>query len=213
MPLKLGFIDWNGTLIDDFWLIYEATAEPFRTFGLEPPPPEVYREEIESNRPKFYQDYGMPAHRLEEARAIKRRVIMARWPETKLRDDAVETFRACRDLGLKLAIVSGEDPTILYQQLNRFGIRRFFDYVRGGAWPKERAFIEAITLFGLRPEEAFAVEDLGVAIEMAKLVDLTTFGLVNGHSTRARITAAEPNFVIETLSEIPPIVARINQGR
>lgn len=210
MPLKLGFLDWNGTQVDDFWLIYEGVAVAFRSFGLEPPPPEVYREEIEFNRPQFYQEYGIPPSRLDEARAIKRRVILARWQETRLREDVVETLRACRELGLKLAIVSGEDSMILFQQLNRFGIRRFFDYVRGGAWPKEREFIHALALFGLRPEEAFAVEDLAVAIEAAKLVGMTTIGFTNGHSTPKRVKDAEPDHVIDKLSEIPSIVTAVN---
>lgn len=194
-------LDWNGTVLDDLHITYEAMREIFRRHGLPAPTMEEYRNEIDSNFPKFYRDHGVRAAK-EELVAIWQEVVTAHWEEAALHEGVPAFLRACLGEGLTLGIVSGEVPQVLMERLEQFKLTHFFSVVRSAAWPKERALIGTLAFLGVRPEEAVYVDDTAEGIRTAKRLGLRAFGFTKGYASPERIRNAEPHHAVSSFAEL-----------
>lgn len=205
---KMAIFDWNGTLIDDPWIVFKSVEEIFKMYGLEPPTIAQYRDEIVADFMQFYRKYGIPGKATkEELNEIRKRVLEEHWNEVKLHDGAVAMIEELKKLGLKTGIVSGEVPEILDKRLETFGIRHLFDSVKGGAWGyKEQALAETLEKFNLTPEQAFYLDDTFDGIGAAKTAGLATFGWTKGYHSIALVKTAEPDFLIYSMEEMLDII-------
>lgn len=198
-------LDWNGTVLNDLPITYEAMREIFRRHGLPAPTMEEYRNEIDSNFPQFYRNRGVPAPK-EKLVAIWQEVVAAHWEEAVLHEGVPAFLRACLGEGLTLGIVSGEVPQVLLKRLEQFKLTHFFSVVRSAAWPKERALIGTLALLGVRPEEAVYVDDTTEGIRTAKRLGLRAFGFTEGYASPERIRDAEPHRVVSSFAELYRLV-------
>lgn len=207
---KLAVFDWNGTLLNDLPIVYDSVIEIFKRYGLPAPTLEEYRSEIKADFMKFYHAHGMPAEVTgDDLNKIRKEYLTAHRSESTLQNSTLTMLFSCKNAGLSRAIVSAQVPELLSQELVRFGIANVFDNVRGGAWPKkEEALLEVMKKFDVRPYEAFYVDDTFDGIASAKNVGMATFGYTGGYNPRPRILEANPNWVIDDLSEIVPILRK-----
>lgn len=204
---KVAIFDWNGTLLDDITLAYRSVIEIFKRYGLAAPPLQRYREEITADFIKFYRKYGVPPHITpQEINGIRQEVFLRNWGNVRLRRGALTLLRRLDQEGLQRAVVSAEVPEVLERRMKQFKLLPHLEYVRGGAWPKERAFREAIARFEIKPDQAFHVDDTFDGLVAAKSIGLTTIGYEKGYNSKERILAANPDFVINSITEILDIV-------
>lgn len=205
---KMAIFDWNGTLIDDPWIVFKSVEEIFKTYGLNPPTIEQYRDEIVADFMQFYRKYGIPGKATkEDLNKIRKRVLEEHWNEVKLHDGAIAMIEELKKLGLRIGIVSGEVPEILDKRLETFGIRHLFDSVKGGAWGyKEQALTETLKEFNLTPKEAFYLDDTFDGIGAAKSTGLATFGWTKGYHSIALVKKAGPDFLIYSMEKMLDII-------
>ncbi len=203
MRPRLLVCDWNGTLLNDLWLAYLSTEKIFEAFGVPVPTLREYQNEIESDFSKFYIQHGITNFDLNINNAIRTRVFEENWDRVQLHDPktAKHILMCMKRLGLKLAIVSAEIPEVLMRRVAQFNLGEVFDYVRGGAWPKNKALAEVLVHFDVKPEEAFYIDDTHEGISIAKKLGMKTFGFTEGYNTRERIIDAKPTYVVSSLEE------------
>lgn len=204
MAHRFVFFDWNGTLLDDLPVTYEAVQKIFWMHHLPAPSREEYRENIDSNFMAFYRARGIPDHVTpEELNSIWREHAIANWNRPTLNPFATKAVAGCRKRGIGTGIMSGEVPDILERRLAQFDIAALFDHVRGGAWPKETAFRETLEALGIDPYEAAYVDDTNEGLQTAKRLGLTTIGFTRGYASPRQIMAADPDFIVDSLSHVP----------
>lgn len=211
--LKAAIFDWNGTLIDDVWIVHQSVIAIFESYGLKPPALKRYRNEIVADFMLFYLKYGIPSGTTkEELNKIRKKVLEERWNEVELHKGAAQTVKELKKIGLKIGIVSGEVPEILKKRLETFGIGHLFDSVKGGAWGhKEKSLAETLKKFGLKPKEAIYVDDTFDGITAAKNVGMAAIGWTKGYNSKRLVKKANPDFIADSMSKVKKIIK--NGGR
>ena len=208
MRLACLLLDWNGTLLNDLPVTYDAVREIFRRHGVPAPTLGAYRNEIDSNFTAFSHARGIHGEvTAKELNDIWQEVVTAHWEEVTLHAGARELLRACLGRSLTLGIVSGEVPIVLARRLEQFAIGHFFSRVRGGAWPKEGAFYETLAALGFLPGEVGYVDDTTEGIRTAKRLGMRTFGFTGGYASPERIRSAEPHHVVASFAELSRLLA------
>ena len=202
--IRAGILDWNGACLNDLPVVYKSVKQIFEEFGLKPPTLQEYRTGITYNFSDFYYSHGVPkSASREDLNKIRQRVLEDYWRRVELQKGARRLVNLCIRHEIKLALISGEGPIILARRQIQF--EKFFakfDHVEGGAVSKQRPISRFLRRHGIKPDEAFIVDDGPGNIITAKKLGLITFGLTSGYSPTSVMQAARPTFVVKTFYEI-----------
>jgi 2-haloalkanoic acid dehalogenase type II len=147
------------------------------------------------------------------------RAVMVR--QMVLREDCLATLEALRARGLSLSLVSNIDDDFLDPMLENLGLRPYLDHwisseaVRS-CKPDAGIFRHALARVGCRPEEVIFVGDSRIHdIQGARAVGIRSVLITEeggvSHLDDANFLA-EPDHVIETLSELKEIVEALSEG-
>ena len=201
--------DWNGTLLDDFWLMTRAMQEIFRHYGVVPPSSETYREEMNAASAadilKFYHDRGVPSRiTLAEMNEIWHRVMREHWREAKLFIGVREVLEECGKVGAFCGLVSAEKKEFLAERLRMFEIEKHFQSVEGDAYNKRAALEIMLARAGTAPDRAVYVGDTEADIRHAQAAGMKTVGIAGGYASAERIVRANPDLFVHTVAELLP---------
>lgn len=207
---RVAIFDWNGTLCNDFPLVYRVVEAIFAAYNLRPPTPAEYRNEVEADFIKLYHNHGIPQHVTAQYlnNKFRKKILEEYWNGIRLQRNTKFVLSNCKKLGLKCAIISGEMSQILKKRLDDFGIAKYFDYVAADAYlkPKTELMKMAINEIGVKPKETFYVDDSCDGIKSAKEVGIATIGFTGGYYSKRRIISVKPDFAIDNLREIIEII-------
>lgn len=215
--VRLICLDWNGTLLDDRDLVYGAVEKIFSTYGLPAPTRETYMREIGANYMEFYIRHGIPSpkspNEMIELKAklnqIRSAFLLDNWRVPKLATGAKDLLRFSKEMGIKAAIVSGEQPDILLARLAQFKIGHYFSKVIAGASNKdgkETVLRGLPQKFRLAPENCVYVDDSYDGIRSAKLAGMRAIAFLGGYGNRESIGPAEPDRWASTFAEVKDIL-------
>lgn len=117
--------------------------------------------------------------------------------------EALEYFR-----GKRRAVVSNKMHRLTMAVLRGLGIEHCFDIILGGdsgpyKKPHPALLRQALACFQLPAHRALMIGDGGIDIEAGKQAGVLTCGVTYGLGRREDVIAANPDFVIHHLSEIP----------
>lgn len=205
---QLAIYDFNGTLINDGVLAHKCVEHIFKTLrpDISPPTYEEYKNEITSNFTQFYYDHGIPETVSgDEMNAIRTPYYEAHQTELCLNEGASKLLMQCWLFGIPNAIVSAS-PEDVPAMLRKFDVLYLFDKIRLKAWPKDEALIETLDYFGVKAEDTFYLDDTFDGISSARNLGMGTVGFTRGYNSRARILAAKPDFIVDSLYEVIDIL-------
>ncbi|MEW6616911.1 MAG: HAD family hydrolase [Patescibacteria group bacterium] len=211
IPWNVAICDWNGTLLDDLPLVYGSVQNIFRSFGKTPPSLETYQKEITADFMKFYKAHGIPVDTESETlNAIRKEYFKKNNGSITLTNGARELLSLFLGLDLKIGIVSGEARGYLQgTRLKQFGIEKYFDFVFDGISDKMEKFKEVVKILETDPKTMFYIDDSFDGVTAAKSAGITTFGFVHkgSYNSKEKIIAAKPDYIVENLLEIIPIIS------
>jgi len=139
-------------------------------------------------------------------------------PHVSYYDDVAETLERLHTMGLKVALVSNTlwPAWILKEELRRRGHSRHFDLMLfspevGFRKPSRKIFRRALKELKIKGREAASVGDCPIEdVRGPKRVKMLTI-LKRPDEQKAR-QSAQPDFVVDRLSEIPSIIEKVNSG-
>lgn len=212
IPWEIAICDWNGTLLNDLYLVYGSVCNIFKYFSLTPPSLETYQKEISTDFLKFYRKYGVPdIIKPELLNSLRKKFFEDNNRNANLSDGAQELLNSFRKFDLKIGIVSGEAANYLDGRLKQFGIREYFDFVYDGVKNKKQKFREITDIYEIPAEKMFYIDDSFDGVSGARKIGLTTFGFIHegSYNTAEMIKKAEPDYIVSSLPEIIPIISKI----
>jgi phosphoglycolate phosphatase len=207
-PVDLVMFDLDGTLADTGRDLVDAVNFTRAHFNLPswPDPavlahvgrgvehllrqaiPEISRERFEEALRVFLQRYE---NHLLDATVL--------YPDVR---EALEYFG-----GKRRAVVSNKMHRLTVAMLRGLGIEQCFDIVLGGdsapfKKPHPALLLQALARFQLPAERALMIGDGGIDIEAGKRAGVLTCGVTYGFGRKEDVISANPDFVIQHLSEI-----------
>ncbi len=162
--------DFDGIIVDTEWPIYESWLTIFRREGMEEKlTQEVYVQCIGSDfdtwSPELYlESLTGKSYDWEEEGRVRNIEIRERLKDGVVIPGIVETWKAIRADGVRIAVVSSSSHNWVDVWLERLGIIDLVDEIvcRGDApkiKPAPDLYQEAVRRFDLQPEQCLVIED------------------------------------------------------
>jgi pyrophosphatase PpaX len=212
--IKAVLFDWDGTLIDSYHADSQAYLAMFRELGLA-----WGLAELEQNySPDWYAVYraaGIPEERWGDADRAWR-TNYARHPSKlmngtrRILDQLAERHR--------LGLVTSGDRERVTRQLGEFQLTDVFEtYVCGGDTtekkPRPEPLLLALRQMKMDAERCVYVGDTPEDLLMARAAGVRAIAVLGPFATEKRLRAAEPEFLLESLEELPRLLEKMENGR
>ena len=204
--------DLDGTLIDSIALIVNSALYAFEKCGHPAPAAE-----------EWLADLGLPLRTMfgrfitDEAKLAD---LVAGYREYQLENhdrlvrpyaEVASTLTALHDRGYALAVVTSKVELLAHRGLAHVGLDRFFDVVVGlesctRHKPDPEPVRVALGRLGVEPQAAAFVGDSPHDMAAGRAAGVTTIAALWGPFSRAQLAQSEPDYYIERMGELIPIV-------
>jgi beta-phosphoglucomutase-like phosphatase (HAD superfamily) len=201
-PIGAAFFDYNGTIVDDAFLCYEAfrsVCEYVRTPIPEIPSFEEWRREGENLRDpwSFFSRRGVRVSRDELKRIFQAYLLMHE--PLPLVADVTRVLDRFRRAGIPCAIVSRLESDILERDIEANNLRKYFGvYTFGGLREKASKFVELRKHFRCTVGEAVVFADTLPDLRQAKGAGCLTVACGFGHGHPETLETISPDLLIES---------------
>jgi len=209
-PVEGVLFDWDGTLINSYYADTSAYLAMFKEIGI---PWDV--QDLEKHySPNWYHVYRaarLPRKSWEEADRLWRAHYAKHQP--KLISGARRILMQLGDAH-PLGLVTSGDRDRVTRQLRKFRLTSFFAArVCSGDTPRKKPHPEplrmALRQMKLDPAACVYVGDAAQDVEMAQRAGVRAIGVLGPYPTEKRLRAAQPEFLLESLDELPGILKQL----
>ncbi len=202
--------DWDGTLINSYHADTSAYLAMFKEMGIA-----WGLEELEKNySPNWYQVYraaGLPRKHWQDADRAWRAHYAKHRPKL-----VAGARRILSRVGNThhLGLVTSGDRDRVTRQLREFRLTRLFaarvcsgDTLRKKPHPEPLRL--ALRQMKLEPSACVYVGDAAQDVEMAQSAGVRAIGVLGPFPTEKRLRAAQPEFLIGSIEELPDILKKL----
>jgi HAD superfamily hydrolase (TIGR01509 family) len=209
-PVEGVLFDWDGTLINSYHADASAYLAMFKEMGIS-----WGLEELEKNySPNWYDVYravGLQRPRWEDADRAWRAHYAKHRPKLIV---GVRRILARLANTHHLGLVTSGDRDRVTRQLREFRLTTVFaarvcsgDTLRKKPHPEPLRL--ALRKMQLDPPACVYVGDAPQDIEMARRAGVRAIGVLGPFPTEKRLRAARPDFLLESLEELPDVLKRL----
>lgn len=198
--------DWNGTLLNDIPIWYEAVKKTFGFFGKEPPTIEQYFNELERDYLNIYKSRGITASR-DEINAIYEPHYESHMNEALLFSGARVVLEFIAQRGKPIGLITGQKEFFTSPLLDKFGINMFFRYREFHVTNKKEVIIAVLKKAGISAYDCCYVGDTPADIWHAKQAGVIPIAFASGYLPEDLFINIEPRFILHNLEELKNIVA------
>lgn len=213
------FFDWNGTLLADSHFCWRATNVALGIFNQPKVSLEEYRSRWALPISRLYQNLGCNTKDLFE----RQKELYTAWEAVyqpsaegaRLRRGAHSVLETLNAHQHDVLILSNHTVGHITNHLQRLGAYHHFSAILAN--DKHRTnFLNNKKAERLQKyvknngvKKAIIVGDTEEEIELAREHGLVSVSITDGQCSTKRLRAAKPDFLIRSLSEIPPIAQRV----
>jgi len=208
LAIKAVVFDLDGTLLDTETCEYEIISGIYAEHGQELPL-EIWAECIGTvGGFDPYADLEARTGRTLDREAL-RNLHRTRHDESvkniSICSGVLDRLKEARRLGLKIGLASSSSRDWIEKNLERQGIREYFEIIRSSndverVKPDPALYRLAVEALGVRPDEAIAIEDSRNGLRAAKAAGL--WGLVVPNPVTAHLDFSEADRIVGSLEEL-----------
>ncbi|MEA1940101.1 MAG: HAD family hydrolase, partial [Candidatus Caldatribacteriota bacterium] len=180
--------DWNGTLVDDVWLVVEIMNKMLKKRQLPGIDSKKYKEIFDFPVTKYYLKLGFDFSR-ESFKELTVEFISEyyrRFNECKLFDKTEEVLKKIRDMGISQSILSASKEDVLTEKIRYYGIEKYFCRIIGLENHYAESKIEngkkGIVELNLDPQEVLLIGDTTHDYDVSKQIGCDCLLIANGHN-------------------------------
>ena len=199
--------DWNGTLIDDVWLVVEIMNKMLKKRNLAGIDSNRYREIFDFPVTRYYLKLGFnfSLEPFEELTVEFISEYYARFNECKLFDKVEEVLKEISDRGIGQSILSASKEDVLTEKIRYYGIDKYFCRILGldnhYAESKVDRGKKWIAELNLNPQDVLLIGDTTHDYIVSKHIGSDCLLIANGHYNYERLTKSGVD-VVSSLKEI-----------
>lgn len=225
MTVKAVIFDLDGTIVA-FNLDYKEMRAEVRGYLIKMGVPASVLStnenifEMLKKTKLFLTNTGRTAESAEkirvEALSIAEKYELEAATKTSLLPGAVETLKALKKMGLKMALCTINSQKSTEQILNRFKIAEYFDATIprekvNQVKPNSEHCNFALKVLGVAAVETVVVGDSVNDVLVAREVKAVAVGLTTGVSTQEQLKRQGANFIITSITDLPLLVEQLNK--
>lgn len=211
-PLQAVLFDWDGTLLDSFDADSSAYLAMFRELGI----PWGLKELAIHYTPNWHRVYRaakIPRSKYELADKLWAKNYAHHTPKLVPATRSVLAWVARR---YQLGLVTSGDRTRVLRQLRHFSLTgAFATHVCAGDTPHKKPHPAPLRLalkqMCLRPSACVYVGDSPHDLEMSKRAGVRAIAVIGRFPTEAGLRAAKPEFLLNSLKELPAVLKSLEK--
>jgi len=199
--------DWNGTLINDVWLVVEIMNKMLKKRNLPKIDSKKYRDIFDFPVTKYYSKLGFDFSK-ESFEKLTVEFISGyytRFNECKLFNEVEEVLKKIKDRGISQSILSASKEDVLTEKIKYYGIDKYFSRIIGLENHYAESKIENgkkwIAKLNLSPRDVLLIGDTIHDYDVSKHMECDCLLVANGHHSFERLASLGTD-VISTLKEI-----------
>jgi len=187
--------DWNGTLMDDFWLCHEIGNQQLARHGMQPINKEEYRKRFRHPIRDFYADLGfdLQINCFEELSRQFHFDYEQRRAECRLHLHTTRVLAQLKLSGKRNHLLSAQHDLILHASLAHCGVAHLFEEVRGLpdtlAHSKVELGRDLLRHAAISPKDTVLVGDTLHDYEVATQLGLSCILVAQGYQARGLLEA------------------------
>jgi len=199
--------DWNGTLINDVWLVVRIMNKMLEKRNLPKIDSKKYREIFDFPVTKYYLKLGYDFSResFEELTVEFISEYYQCFNECKLFDGVEEILKKISAMGISQSILSASKEDVLIEKIKYFGIDKYFYRIMGLENHYAESKIEKgkkwIAELNLNPQDVLLIGDTIHDYDVSKHMGCDCLLIANGHNSYGRLAKLGID-VIGTLKEM-----------
>jgi pyrophosphatase PpaX len=202
--IRTILFDWDGTVVDSAALGLAAFQKTFADLGFDFPL-DIYEANYSPNWYSTYEALGLPKEKWQKADQL--------WLQhygdqaAQLIDGAADTLFALHERGYQLGVVSSGSESRVFREIQQSEVARMFVTVicnehLENKKPHPEGLHLAMEQARTNATESAYVGDAPEDIEMGKRVGVLTIGVRSLYPCSSRLVAAQPDILLESLSEL-----------
>jgi HAD superfamily hydrolase (TIGR01549 family) len=209
--LQAVLFDWDGTLLDSFDADSSAYLAMFRELGI----PWGLTELAAHYTPNWHHVYRaakIPRSKWDVADKLWAKHYVHHAPKLVPGARSVLAWVARR---YQLGLVTSGDRARVLRQLRFFRLTSLFDTrVCAGDTPQKKPHPAPLRLalkqLSLKADSCVYVGDSSHDLEMSRRADVRAIAVIGRFPTEAGLRAAKPEFLLNSLKELPPVLNAID---
>ena len=216
LAVKGVIFDMDGTLADSVEYFYQVSLEVLKIAGIPLPSRDrVYAlMRVGDDNPLaklFPPDHPDPA-------ATLKRIVDSRmdtWMEhyrhkTEAIPGSLELLKNLHARGLRLGIATSSGRDLPF--LDHWGVRHLFSGIIGredveNRKPHPEPILKCLERLALQPHEAVYIGDSPIDVQASRAAGSHTVGVLTGTSSREVMVHHAPDYILESVAELPNILA------
>lgn len=183
--LKAVIFDLNGTILDDEGVYNDAFRYVLNLLGVKTDKSFAHTKGIgvKENWVDFKSRYHLETEKtLEELTSLTQKAYLSEFNKVKLRKGFLKFVKNLRLLGIKTAIATSNDYSIVEKVFDKFKIEKYFDVVTSVEEislnkPSPQIFLLTAEKLGVEPYECLVFEDSQAGIEAAQTAGMAVVGV------------------------------------
>jgi len=199
--------DWNGTLINDIWLVVEIMNKMLKKRNMPGIDSKKYREIFDFPVIDYYAKLGFNFSKesFEELTVEFISEYYTRFNECKLFNEVEEVLKKIRDMGIPQSILSASKEDVLIEKIKYYGIDKYFCRIMGLENHYAESKVERgkkwINELNLNPQDVLLMGDTAHDYDVSKHIGCDCLLVANGHYSYERLAKLGVD-VIDTLKEM-----------
>lgn len=199
--------DWNGTLINDAWLVVEIINKMLARRNLQEVNQERHRDIFDFPVMKYYSTIGFDFSK-ESFEKLTDEFIAEyydRFNECQLFDEAEGVLRKIRERGILQSILSASQEDLLKEKIKHYGIDKYFYNIIGLKNHYAESKIERgkswVTKLNLEPRNVLLIGDTIHDYNVSRSIGCDCLLVADGHHSYERLASKDVE-VMKTLKEM-----------
>jgi len=199
--------DWNGTLINDVWLVVEIMNKMLKKRNMPGIDSKRYREIFDFPVIDYYAKLGFDFsdESFEKLTVEFISEYYTRFNECKLFDETEEVLKKIRDMGISQSILSASKEDVLIEKIKYYSIDKYFCRIMGLENHYAESKVERgkkwITELNLNPQDVLLMGDTAHDYDVSEHIGCDCLLIANGHYSYERLAKLGVD-VVGTLKEM-----------
>lgn len=205
--------DLDGTLINSFYNIYFATNETLKRLGIKALINEAdFRLTIGLHFNEIFEKLNIPVNDFEEFISLYKKIYFDFIDSSKIYPAVIETLQLLYTKNIKISLLTTKAQDQTDKIIDHFELRKYFSLVMGrrdGIAHKPSAeplqiICKELNVF---PSATIMAGDTELDIRCGKAAGTQTCAVNYGYRTEELLLKEEPDFLINSIEEIIPLVS------